>query len=165
MRRIAFRSQSPASALLDIFGERLHGFLRDRSALATRERHFCLVERRQDLQPSALTLFLERQGLLHGLFLVAEPAAFDGPFHERALVRRQVNAHTFTVDVQVQAVNKQAVHLSGPIEVLVAGGDILVTNFDRPIGRIASRRSVQQRLVCRSRGTRGLLISEDSTQR
>ena len=73
--RETFDLNSTTKTLFRFFDEHLHGFFRNGTALAARERCVCLVQHRQDFEASALALFPQRQRFSHRLSIRIHPGA------------------------------------------------------------------------------------------
>jgi hypothetical protein len=70
-------SETTAPPALDFVGQCLHRPFANLSACTARKGRLGLVQHHQDFEPLAFTLLPERQRFLNGVFLAADPAAFD----------------------------------------------------------------------------------------
>jgi hypothetical protein len=86
------RLNSTAETLLRFLDEHFHGFVRNRYALAACEGCVSLIEHRDNLEPTPLAFFAERQRLVDGLFFGGEASAFDRFLNEGLLIGSQLDA-------------------------------------------------------------------------
>src|SRR5437016_1214282 len=82
-----------ASALLYFFSKLPHRLLRNCAAFATDERGACVVERSQEFDALAFTLFPQRKSFLQSVFLMVESAGFNGVFDKCLLVWCKLDFH------------------------------------------------------------------------
>ena len=83
-----------ASAPLHVFRKLAHGFLGDDAPVATGKRSFRLIDCGKRFRASALTLFPQRKGFPHRVFLAQKPSALDSLANKRFLVGSELYFHT-----------------------------------------------------------------------